>query len=97
VTDYEPVSISIAKAATVIGISRSKCYYLAGRGELAGAYRMGGRVLVHIPTLLAWMAEQGAAWEFPAGPNSFSMGPELAGPIQAGRAKASGTDQETTS
>lgn len=51
--DVEPVSISVESAAKVIGIGRTHAYALVAAGRLPGAYRMGGRILVHRPTLLA--------------------------------------------
>lgn len=51
--DLEPVSISVEQAAKVIGIGRTYAYDLASKGRLPGAYRMGNRILVHRPTLLA--------------------------------------------
>jgi hypothetical protein len=55
------VSISVKQAAEIIGISERKAYYLAGRNELPGAYRMAGRVLVHVPTLLADLESRATA------------------------------------
>ncbi len=57
-TTTSPVSVSIKEAAKITGLSTDKLYVLNRRGELAGAYRMGGRVLVHVPTLLAWIESQ---------------------------------------
>lgn len=48
----EPVSISIPKAAAILGISPGHAYALNKEGKLPGAYRLGTRVLVHVPTLL---------------------------------------------
>jgi excisionase family DNA binding protein len=49
----ERVSISVTEAAGLLGISREHAYDLNSAGKLPGAYRMGGRILVHVPTLLA--------------------------------------------
>jgi excisionase family DNA binding protein len=57
-TVAEPVSLSVKEAAALVGISIRYAYELNARGELPGAYRMGTRILVHRPTLLAWMARQ---------------------------------------
>jgi excisionase family DNA binding protein len=46
------ISISVAEAAKILGVSRKHAYRLVATGKLPGAYRMGGRILVHIPTLL---------------------------------------------
>jgi excisionase family DNA binding protein len=46
------VSDSVPHAAKILGVSRKHAYRLAADGKLPGAYRMGGRILVHIPTLL---------------------------------------------
>jgi excisionase family DNA binding protein len=51
--DLEPISLSVEQAAKIIGISRGFAYDLASKGKLPGAYRMGKRILVHRPTLLA--------------------------------------------
>lgn len=49
----EPVSVSVGRAAEIIGISPNHAYKLVAKGDLPGAYRMGGRILVHVPTLLS--------------------------------------------
>lgn len=54
------VSISIPQAAEVIGISRDHAYDLNAAGKLPGAYSMGGRILVHVPTLLAALESMAA-------------------------------------
>lgn len=48
----ERVSDSVTNAAKILGVSRKHAYRLVATGKLPGAYRMGGRILVHIPTLL---------------------------------------------
>ena len=42
----EPLTMSIPKAARLLGISRSGAYNLARRDELPGAIKLGGRILV---------------------------------------------------
>lgn len=52
-TTTEPVSVSVAKAAELLGISTRHAYYLLSEGKLPGAYHPTGsrRVLVHLETL----------------------------------------------
>jgi predicted DNA-binding transcriptional regulator AlpA len=50
-SDNERISISVPAAARIIGISDQHAYDLSREGKLPGAYRMGRRVLVHVPTL----------------------------------------------
>ena len=52
-TVADPISISVKQAAEMLGISRDHAYDLNAAGQLPGAYRLGGRILVHVPTLMA--------------------------------------------
>jgi len=45
-TKVEPLTVTVEQAAKVLGISRASAYELARRGELPGAIRLGGRVVV---------------------------------------------------
>lgn len=56
----EPIAISIAEAAALIGVTPQHLYNLAAAGRLPGAYRMGRRVLVHRETFVTAMAEMAA-------------------------------------
>jgi excisionase family DNA binding protein len=42
----ERATLTVPAAARLLGISRRTAYALAARGELPGAFRVGGRVLV---------------------------------------------------
>lgn len=57
----EPISISVKEAAALIGVTPQHLYNLAADGRLPGAYRMGRRVLVHLETFTAAMAELAVA------------------------------------
>ena len=48
----ESLTISVAEAARILGISRGGAYELARRGELPGALRLGGRIVVSRSALL---------------------------------------------
>lgn len=78
-TTTERVSISVAEAAKRVGISQRYAYYLNSRHELAGAYRMGNRILVHVETLDAWAAAQAT--------KVSPSGLEPAGPATGGSAR----------
>lgn len=54
------ISISVPEAATLIGISDQHAYDLSAEGKLPGSYRMGRRVLVHKPTLMAALEQMAA-------------------------------------
>ena len=45
-TKIEPLTMTVEEAAHKLGISRASAYELARRGELPGAIRLGGRVVV---------------------------------------------------
>ncbi len=42
----QPLTVDVPTAATLLGISRAHAFALAARGELPGAIRLGGRVVV---------------------------------------------------
>jgi excisionase family DNA binding protein len=46
-TSEASVTVSLPEAARLLGISESLARQLARRGEFPGAFRLGGRVLVH--------------------------------------------------
>jgi len=56
----EPLLLRPADAADLCGVSRSRLYELAARGELPGALRLGGTLRIHRPTLEAWLAKVAA-------------------------------------
>jgi excisionase family DNA binding protein len=47
-------TITIAQAAQVLGVGRTAAYEAARRGELP-TRRLGRRLLVPVPALLAWL------------------------------------------
>jgi excisionase family DNA binding protein len=47
----DPISISVAHAAELLGIGTTKVYEDFHAGRLPGAYRSGRRILVHLETL----------------------------------------------
>jgi excisionase family DNA binding protein len=55
-----PILLRPAAVAALIGCSRSKTYQMLAAGDLPGVIKLGGSVRVHVPTLLAWLAEQAA-------------------------------------
>lgn len=57
-TTTEPISVSVSRAAELLGISTRNAYYLLAEGRLPGAYRVGRRVLVHLETLRAASAKE---------------------------------------
>lgn len=52
----EPLSVSMAQAATMIGVSRSQMYELDARG-LISSVRVGGRRLVLVSSLKRLIGE----------------------------------------
>jgi excisionase family DNA binding protein len=51
-TQTAPLTIPVAEAARLLGISRGGAYELARRGELPGAIRLGARIVVSRRALL---------------------------------------------
>jgi excisionase family DNA binding protein len=45
-TGAKPLTVDVPTAALMLGISRGYAFELARRGELPGAIRLGGRVVV---------------------------------------------------
>lgn len=53
--------VSIPELSRVYGVSETLLYTLANEGKLPGARRLGKRIVVHVETFEAWLAEgQGA-------------------------------------
>lgn len=50
-------TISIDEAAAVLGVSRASAYASARLGDAFPVKRIGRRLLVPVPALLAWLAE----------------------------------------
>jgi excisionase family DNA binding protein len=57
--DSEPFSVSVKKAAALLGISDRHAYQMVKEGKLPGAYRMGRRILVHLETLRGGKCQAG--------------------------------------
>lgn len=53
----EPLAVSAAEAARLLGISRPKVYELMGREDFP-AFKLGGRTLVSVEGLREWIAAQ---------------------------------------
>ncbi len=56
-TTAAAISVSLADAARSLGISTRHAKRMVSRGEFPGAYHIGRRVLVHVATLDAAIAE----------------------------------------
>ncbi len=52
------VTLTIVETATLLGIGRSSAYEAARRGELPSR-RVGRRVIVPVPELIAWLGSAG--------------------------------------
>lgn len=50
----EPLAVSAAEAARLLGVSRPTLYQYIGRDDFP-AFRLGGRVLVGVSGLQAWV------------------------------------------
>ncbi len=53
----EPLAVSAAEAARLLGISRPTLYQLLNRQDFP-SFRVGGRVLVSVSGLQAWIDHQ---------------------------------------
>jgi excisionase family DNA binding protein len=51
-------TLTVAEAARLLGIGRSLAYELARRGELPGALRLGGRIVVSRAALERFLAAE---------------------------------------
>ena len=52
----EPATMSVRSAAQMLGIGKGLAYDLARRGELPGAMRLGGRIVVSCKVIEADLA-----------------------------------------
>jgi excisionase family DNA binding protein len=59
-TTIEPLAVSPAEAARIVGISRSSLYQLIDGGEIAN-FKAGRRRLIPTDALRAWVAARSAA------------------------------------
>lgn len=57
-TTPDPINIDQAEAAKLTGLSGKTLERLAKSGEPVGRFRIGTRVLFHLPTLRAWFANR---------------------------------------
>ena len=55
----EPATMSVRSAAKMLGIGKGLAYDLARRGELPGALRLGGRIIVSRRILVAYLEGKG--------------------------------------
>ena len=53
----EPLAVSPAKAAELLGVSRPKVYELMGRDDFP-SFKLGGRSLISVAGLREWVDEQ---------------------------------------
>ena len=60
-TQLEPMAVSAVEAARLLGVSKPKVYELMGREDFP-AFKLGGRTLISVEGLRAWVkahAEKG--------------------------------------
>ena len=55
----EPLAVSAAEAARLLGVSRPTLYQLLNRADFP-SFRVGGRVLISVSGLQAWIDRQAA-------------------------------------
>lgn len=53
----EPLAVSMAEAARLLGVSRPTVYQYANRADFP-AFKIGGRTLVSVDGLRSWVARQ---------------------------------------
>lgn len=58
----EPLAVGTTGAARLLGVSRPTLYQLIGRTDFP-SFRVGGRVLISVAGLQAWIDRQTAAKE----------------------------------
>lgn len=56
-TQLEPLAVSAVEAARLIGVSKTKVYELMGRSDFP-AFKLGGRTLISVDGLRAWIKAQ---------------------------------------
>lgn len=61
-TEIEPMAVSAAEAARLLGISRPKVYELLGREDFP-AFKLGGRTLISVDGLRRWVEQQAGGGE----------------------------------
>lgn len=60
--NMEPLAVSAAKAAELLGVSRPKVYELMRRDDFP-SFCLGGRTLISVAGLRAWVDEQASRRE----------------------------------
>ena len=63
----ERATITVEEAAQILGIGRSAAYEAVARGQLP-IRRIGRRIFVPVPALMAWLGSTEAEPGSPAGP-----------------------------
>ena len=58
----EPLAVSAAEAARLLGVSRPKVYELMNREDFP-AFKLGGRTLVSVDGLRRWVTKQAGGGE----------------------------------
>jgi excisionase family DNA binding protein len=53
----EPIAVSAAEAARLLGVSRPKVYELMNREDFP-SFRLGGRTLISVDGLRRWVEQQ---------------------------------------
>ncbi|MCI6363104.1 helix-turn-helix domain-containing protein [Intestinimonas butyriciproducens] len=56
-TQLEPMAVSAVEAARLLGVSKPKVYELMGREDFP-AFKLGGRTLISVEGLRAWVKAQ---------------------------------------
>lgn len=57
VANLEPLAVSAPEAARLLGVSKPKVYELMGREDFP-SFKLGGRTLISVDGLRAWVREQ---------------------------------------
>lgn len=61
-TEIEPMAVSAAEAAQLLGVSRPTVYQLMGREDFP-AFKIGGRTLISVDGLRRWVEQQAGGGE----------------------------------
>lgn len=57
VANLEPLAVSAPEAARLLGVSKPKVYELMGREDFP-CFKLGGRTLISVDGLRAWVQRQ---------------------------------------
>lgn len=55
--NLQPMAVSAAQAANLLGISKPKVYELMGKSDFP-SFKLGGRTLISVDGLREWIAKQ---------------------------------------